>query len=220
MRKFALLLATGVAAAALTAPALTTAAWADTAKTGSRDGRSRLFDRADANKDGKVSKAEFAAFREARFVKIDVNKDGVITREEIRVAIKARFDERRARRFGRLDGDKDGKVTEADFVARAKARFAKLDTNKDGVVSREEIREARKARGERRWKRRHARFDRARHHRRGHRFGMRRIDTDRDGKITKAEYRAAGDKLFAWLDRNKDGVIEHAELPRWGRRHR
>lgn len=210
MRKFTLLLAAGVAATALTAPAFA---------EGPKAGRAKMFDQADANKDGKVSKDEFAAMRDGFFAKLDADKDGVVTRAELRQTAKARRDERRGRRFGRLDGDKDGKVTEADFMNRAKARFAKLDANKDGVLTQEELREARKARGERRWKRRHARFHRA-HQRRGHRFGMRRVDADGDGKITKAEFTAAGDKLFARLDRNKDGVIERAELPKWGRRNR
>ena len=41
-----------------------------------------LFAEADANKDGKVTKAEAQAQADAHFAKLDTNKDGVITKEE------------------------------------------------------------------------------------------------------------------------------------------
>lgn len=49
----------------------------------------RMFDRADANKDGKVTEAEMLAGALARFDATDANKDGVITPDERRAARQA-----------------------------------------------------------------------------------------------------------------------------------
>ena len=42
---------------------------------------------------------------------------------------------------------------------------------------------------------------------------FRMLDEDRDGKITKAEATATGDRLFARMDTNKDGTISIDDLP-------
>ena len=39
-----------------------------------------------------------------------------------------------------------------------------------------------------------------------------RLDADRDGKLSLAEYAATDQKLFARMDRNKDGVVTRDEL--------
>ncbi|MYJ71412.1 MAG: hypothetical protein F4092_06505, partial [Rhodospirillaceae bacterium] len=43
-----------------------------------------MFRQADADKDGKVTQAEFAAARNARFAGIDTNKDGALEVSELR----------------------------------------------------------------------------------------------------------------------------------------
>lgn len=56
------------------------------------------FDRADANKDGKISLAEASTGPLARFDKVDTNKDGAISTEErdaARAAMRAKWQERR-----------------------------------------------------------------------------------------------------------------------------
>ncbi len=65
-------------------------------------GGGKMFERADANKDGKVSLAEAQAGPLAMFDKIDTNKDGTISPQEheaARDAMRAKWKERR-------DGDK------------------------------------------------------------------------------------------------------------------
>jgi Ca2+-binding EF-hand superfamily protein len=46
-----------------------------------------------------------------------------------------------------------------------------------------------------------------------------RVDTDKDGKISKAEFDAEGAKMFAKLDENGDGKIAENEMPQrhWAR---
>ncbi|KRB79492.1 hypothetical protein ASE00_19880 [Sphingomonas sp. Root710] len=61
------------------------------------------FDRADANKDGKVSLAEASAGALAMFDRVDTNKDGTISPEEhkaARDAMRAKWQERRAGKEG------------------------------------------------------------------------------------------------------------------------
>lgn len=45
-----------------------------------------FFEKADANKDGKITRAEAKNMENARFARVDTNKDGAITKEEMRAA--------------------------------------------------------------------------------------------------------------------------------------
>jgi Ca2+-binding EF-hand superfamily protein len=45
------------------------------------------------------------------------------------------------------------------------------------------------------------------------------MDTDKDGKVTKAEFTAAEDKIFQKLDANGDGVITPDEMQAAHRHH-
>lgn len=74
--------------------------------------------RGDADRDGRISQAEFVDARLRRLVAADADHDGSVTREEIRAAAMARRAERVAARFDRLDADKDGALSRAEFVAR------------------------------------------------------------------------------------------------------
>jgi hypothetical protein len=47
------------------------------------DGRGRLFEKADANNDGKVTLAEMQAKAKAHFTLRDTNKDNVLTQDEM-----------------------------------------------------------------------------------------------------------------------------------------
>ena len=55
-------------------------------------GPERMFEMQDANKDGKISEAEFVEFSKKRFVEMDANKDGSVTKEEA----KTHFDKKKA----------------------------------------------------------------------------------------------------------------------------
>jgi hypothetical protein len=154
----------------------------------------RLLKTADTNKDGKISKEEVAARQEALFAEIDANKDGNITRGEL-------LDYRIGKREEFRKNNPRPEVAEDD---------ADRPERPDGDRPRHE----RADRDDRRHDRHQARFER---HGDGPRMGggrfFRMIDEDRDGKITKAEASAAGDKLFARMDTNKDNTISIDDLP-------
>ncbi len=102
-------------------PKSTGAAGVDLATFLSRN-RTRIM-RADADQDGRVSRAEWAAWWDARpgrgpydpagrFRAIDADGDGFLTAEEI--------DATSTKRFARLDADHDGRVVRAERPCRAK----------------------------------------------------------------------------------------------------
>jgi Ca2+-binding EF-hand superfamily protein len=73
----------------------------------------RMMMKLDADKDGRVSKAEAAAepkFAE-RFAKLDFNKDGYADRADF----KARMEQRRGECFDKADLNKDGKLSRVEY---------------------------------------------------------------------------------------------------------
>ncbi|QGP79152.1 EF-hand domain-containing protein [Sphingobium sp. CAP-1] len=160
--------------------------------TGTRGG---MMAQADANKDGKISKAEMTAALDARFAKMDVDHDGKLTDKDRDLRRQQRFDER----FAALDTDKNGQISKAEFAAAHQARADKRDTMRgqggpDGQ----------------RWG---GRF----HHgsgrgMMGHEgpggFG----DAAKDGVVTKAEFTAKAVAMFDKADSNKDGFVTADEM--------
>ena len=127
-----------------------------------------MFARADADRDGAVTRAEAEALqgqwraqRQAHraersagaFDRIDSNRDGSISRQEFD-AHRAQRQARRAdggamrggmgamalggRMFDMADGNRDGRLTLQEATAAASRHFDMVDTNRDGSVSREE----------------------------------------------------------------------------------
>lgn len=142
----------------------------------------------DANADGKLTKAEFDAGQRARFDKIDANKDGSITREERVAHLKATAEARRA------------EVT--------KTRFAALDKDKNGQLSQSEFAEG-GVRADGKGPGRHHGGPRMAGPGKPDRVGA---DTDKDAKISFAEFSARGAEAFTRADANKDGTVTIAEL--------
>jgi Ca2+-binding EF-hand superfamily protein len=107
------------------------------------------FDRLDANKDGSISREEFAQAREERIER------RVERREKIKEG--APKDGKDVRRFvlrrhgggfgGRMivmaDSNRDGQITLAEAETMALQHFDRLDANRDGQVTREERRAGR-----------------------------------------------------------------------------
>lgn len=171
----------------------------------------RLLKNADANKDGKISKEEVAAWEETTFAAIDANKDGILTPGEMRTYREARREEWREKR--QAERAENGKGPKGPDMAEG-GNPPPPPGPDAGPAGRPGPREM--ADGER---------GPGRHHGDRHGMGMgprgmmpgvglvRMVDTDENGQISKAEATAAVDKMFTRMDRNKDGFITVDDLP-------
>ncbi len=101
------------------------------------------FDRHDTNKDGVISRDEFAKGLEQRIEK------RIVMREKVKGAAKSgKLGEMRMHRMGggmggtrmivMADGDHDGRITLAEAEAMALKHFDEMDANHDGQVTRDE----------------------------------------------------------------------------------
>ena len=104
------------------------------------------FDRLDTNKDGMISRDEFAKGREVRIEK------RIVRREKIKEAREdGKPGEMRMHRMGGMgahmmvmaDSNKDGRITLQEAEAMALQHFDQMDSNHDGKVTREERRAGR-----------------------------------------------------------------------------
>jgi len=122
------------------------------------------------------------------------------------------------------DLNKDGVIDQTEFQTTRDKWFADLDTNKDGFVTADEL----KAFGDKmhaEWAKKHAdqadndKPDANKKHGDFTQHILARVDTDKDGKISKAEFDGEGAKMFAKLDENGDGKIAENEMPQrhWAR---
>lgn len=107
-----------------------------------RAGLDAMFTRFDADKDGKITAAEIAAWRKARLAEADADKDGKLSAAEFAEHRAAEAAERArlgaAQAFARVDGDGDGFVAVADLEEREPMMLRRLDANGDGAISRDE----------------------------------------------------------------------------------
>jgi Ca2+-binding EF-hand superfamily protein len=124
------------------------------------------FSAMDADKDGKVTKAEIEAFRAARFAQADANKDGSLSPEEMAAAhdsmMAQRKADREAKMFKRMDKDGNGLISqdEMPIPPNADKMFDRMDTDGDGAISQAELDAAQQKMQERR--------DARGHHKGGH----------------------------------------------------
>ncbi len=99
----------------------------------------------DADKDGKVTKAEAAAARTARVTAADANSDGKLSAAEIAAVQMARMSEqandRAARMVAELDADGDGMLTVSELIVRPMPdrMFDRLDADGDDAISQDEL---------------------------------------------------------------------------------
>ena len=99
----------------------------------------------DANKDGKVTKDEVAAFRKAQTASVDANGDGKLSVDELAVLhLKAMTDAAKTmalRMVADRDTDGDGMLSAAEMVGPPVPAdmFDRIDTNKDGALDQAEL---------------------------------------------------------------------------------
>jgi Ca2+-binding EF-hand superfamily protein len=117
-------------------------------------GLAAVFDRADTNKDGKVTWDEAWNYVQQRFNAADTNHDGALSQEEMAAAWpggrrrgNAEVPPERAAQHARmtgmmfrgLDANRDGRVTLDEIRPVAEARFRAFDANGDNVITRDEL---------------------------------------------------------------------------------
>ena len=102
-------------------------------------------------------------------------------------------------RWKKLDQDNDGRISRLEWQRNDQA-FDRMDADKDGFVTKEELRSA------------------AKEFRGKHRHGLREMDTDADGRISRTEWKG-NEEMFNRLDANHDGVLSRDELRGARRQH-
>ena len=112
----------------------------------------------------------------------------------------------------KIDSNGDGLVDRAEAAKfpRLAGNFDQLDTNKDGRLDASE-RKAHRGGGKRMHGGMHAGMHGGMH--RG--MGMARMDADGDGRVSKAEARAAAERFserFDAMDANKDGYLDRSDM--------
>jgi Ca2+-binding EF-hand superfamily protein len=161
-----------------------------------------------------------------RFIQLfDQNKDGQVTREE--------FYKGSSVRYKIMDGDKNGVITKTEFSsyysksreARRAQKFKSIDANSDGKMSFDEYLQAKQKQLKKRFQRIDGNKDgfitleEITSYRTKFRTDSRRssrifaiLDRNKDGKINETESKAAWSRWFKRLDRNKDQKITEDDL--------
>lgn len=91
---------------------------------------------ADTNRDGRITRAEFAAARLANFARFDRNHDGVVSPADLGRIARFRPQAAEALRLfiAGADINHDGQVTRAELAKAPMPVFDRADANHDGVV--------------------------------------------------------------------------------------
>ena len=186
-----------------------------------------MFKRIDWKGDGRVTFEEYLAPQRAHFEMMDRDGTGVIEcgsggfqRAAFQAPAEGENDDqgpggRRGRGAGgrgfggfgkarfceEADLNKDGRVTRAEFDASVAAHFKAAAKGAQTLTQAEYF------------------ADELERYRDINAKMFKRLDKDRDGKLTLAEFASGEERLFARLDRNNDGTLTEDEMkPRFGGR--
>ena len=112
--------------------------------------KAKKFEKADADKDGNITQAEYLDYRQQeaqrRFQKMDSDGNGLLSAEEFS---KGRSGGRKCGKhgsgniFAKLDKNGNGEITQEESLTAWTEWFTKIDSNGDNVVTAEEVREYR-----------------------------------------------------------------------------
>ncbi|HTJ98749.1 MAG TPA: EF-hand domain-containing protein [Bordetella sp.] len=119
---------------------------ADSLGTAGRHDPAQLLQEADANGDGKITKAELTQARDRLFTRLDRNGDGYLTQDDFQRRLLSRragaggdSGDRYAGMAAVLDKDGDGRISRTEFVNGPAKLFDRADTNHDGTVDAKEL---------------------------------------------------------------------------------
>ena len=101
-----------------------------------------------------------------------------------------------------LDADSDGNITKAEIDAHENAQFSEMDANNDGSISPAEMTSF----GDMKREEMRLKMEAKRQE-----FMLARLDTDKNGLISRAEFTSKPNPMFEKVDANGDGVIDEAE---------
>jgi Ca2+-binding EF-hand superfamily protein len=112
----------------------------------------RIFDSADTNGDGVITRAEFFAAQERLFTRLDRDADGYVDKDDQshRLAGRSKAQGRLAELVARLDKDGDGRISEAEFLDGSAFMFDRADADHNGELSTEEVAAAKQKMAQRR----------------------------------------------------------------------
>ena len=165
-------------------------------------GAGKIFDRLDADKDGKISAAEAQAAgpRAAQIMAADSDGDGFVTQAELRAHAQAQHV---TQTFTRLDKDNDGFLDAAE-MGRAAQRLLQADKDGDGKVSRQELTDFVAAQAQA-----------AQQRQAGAQAivaAFRSADSDSNGKLSAGEWPTTAAATHAAVDADSDGQVTGREV--------
>ena len=102
--------------------------------------------------------------------------------------------------FKSMDTDGDGRVSRAEHAAGAKKMFDKMDANHDGFVTADEMSACRDMDADKPGKIEMSSAEK-----------IKMLDTNGDGKLSRAEHEAGADAMFTKMDTDGDGYLSPAE---------
>jgi Ca2+-binding EF-hand superfamily protein len=112
-----------------------------------RRGGEGMFERADANDDGSVTREEFVAARGQQFTRLDRNSDGYLDSNDVpkRLAERRKQNGGGEMHGGQFDTDGDGKVSKDEFINGPTVIFDRADADKNNVLDAKELAAAKEA---------------------------------------------------------------------------
>jgi len=118
---------------------------ADGWKSGHRGGEgphggAMMFERFDADADGRVTRTEADAFVQEQLASFDADGSGTLSLDEFEGAWSAMMRERMVRGFQRFDRDGDGQLSQDELNRPIDQAFALADRNDDDAIEASEVR--------------------------------------------------------------------------------